>query len=278
MLMVNESTVKRWSDTGLIKCFKTPGGHRKFKFDNIAGFIQKYNYESNILNEKDIIGSGAKSNLSEAVFEKNFGVLCVYLELLLLKNFRKDVFKFLIFCYTNKISLVDIYDKIIKPVQHNIGNLWQINKIGIEQEHAASGLINDSITLLHEKIINKAKTGKIALCGCIQGEQHEIGIKCVKNVLETEGWEVYYTGADLPVQAFKNSIDSVKPHLVCLSVTIPNEQTGIIIKEIFEHSHKNNAKVILGGSGINRLNNLHDYCDYSAFNSADILSFINQVK
>ena len=276
--MVNESTVKRWSDTGLLKCFKTPGGHRKFKFDNVAEFIQKYHYESNLLNENNVIRTGEENNLTKAVFEKNFDVLCVYIEVLLLKNFREDVFKFLIFCYTNKISQVDIYDRIIKPVQHNIGSLWQENKIGIEQEHAASALILDSITMLNEKITKKGKNGRIAICSCIQEEQHEIGIKCVRNVLETEGWDVYYTGADLPAQAFKKSIDSVKPHLVCISVTKPNGQTGTILKDILAHSHKNNAKVILGGSGINHLNNLHDYCDYSAFNSADILSFINQIK
>jgi len=45
LLRANESTVKRWADSGKLKCFKTPGGHRKFPPWHVAEFITKYRYE-----------------------------------------------------------------------------------------------------------------------------------------------------------------------------------------------------------------------------------------
>ena len=41
VLGVNESTVRRWADAGQIRCFRTPGGHRRFSerdlFDMVEG-------------------------------------------------------------------------------------------------------------------------------------------------------------------------------------------------------------------------------------------------
>ena len=45
LLRANESTVKRWADSGILKCFKTPGGHRKFPPWHVAEFVAKYRYE-----------------------------------------------------------------------------------------------------------------------------------------------------------------------------------------------------------------------------------------
>jgi len=40
-LMVSESTIKRWSDDGAIKCIRSPGGHRKFTVANVAGLPEQ---------------------------------------------------------------------------------------------------------------------------------------------------------------------------------------------------------------------------------------------
>ena len=46
LLHVDESTVKRWADRGLIRCYRTPGGHRKFTSQQIRDFIRQYRYEA----------------------------------------------------------------------------------------------------------------------------------------------------------------------------------------------------------------------------------------
>jgi excisionase family DNA binding protein len=45
MFRVGKSTIKRWTDEGKLKCFRTPGGHRKFKATYIEEFIQTYHFD-----------------------------------------------------------------------------------------------------------------------------------------------------------------------------------------------------------------------------------------
>src|SRR5437868_10720257 len=45
LLGVGEATVKRWADAGEIECFRTPGGHRKFRLRDVTAFVQKRNFE-----------------------------------------------------------------------------------------------------------------------------------------------------------------------------------------------------------------------------------------
>lgn len=42
---VNESTIKRWADSGKIRCFRTVGKHRKFPFEAISEFAARYHME-----------------------------------------------------------------------------------------------------------------------------------------------------------------------------------------------------------------------------------------
>jgi excisionase family DNA binding protein len=49
MLHVGKSTVKRWSDEGKLKCFRTPGGHRKFRFSSVQEFIEMYQYNVSLI-------------------------------------------------------------------------------------------------------------------------------------------------------------------------------------------------------------------------------------
>ena len=41
----DESTIKRWANGGKLRCFKTPGGHRKFTPQHVIEFINAYQYE-----------------------------------------------------------------------------------------------------------------------------------------------------------------------------------------------------------------------------------------
>ncbi|MXZ45745.1 MAG: helix-turn-helix domain-containing protein [Chloroflexi bacterium] len=40
ILGVNESTVRRWADSGEIRCFRTPGGHRRFAEEDLFTLIR----------------------------------------------------------------------------------------------------------------------------------------------------------------------------------------------------------------------------------------------
>lgn len=41
ILGVNESTVRRWADSGEIRCFRTPGGHRRFAEGDLYAMTER---------------------------------------------------------------------------------------------------------------------------------------------------------------------------------------------------------------------------------------------
>ncbi len=45
MLGVDASTVKRWTDSGKLQCFRTIGGHRRFSLIQVKEFIAEYHLE-----------------------------------------------------------------------------------------------------------------------------------------------------------------------------------------------------------------------------------------
>lgn len=46
VLGVSEATVKRWADAGLLRCFRTRGGHRKFRLRDLRAFLSDEQQQS----------------------------------------------------------------------------------------------------------------------------------------------------------------------------------------------------------------------------------------
>jgi excisionase family DNA binding protein len=38
---VNESTIKRWADSGKLRCFRTVGRHRRFPVEMVTEFVRE---------------------------------------------------------------------------------------------------------------------------------------------------------------------------------------------------------------------------------------------
>jgi len=225
MLKVNESTVKRWTDKGTLKCIKTPGGHRKYKMKDVVSFMDQFEYDITDL----VVPTKAQTkkiavSTDYAILTKNFASLANFFLESALEGIRENTFQLLSLLYTNRISQIEIFDKIIFPAFHDIGIKWMKKEIGVEQEHIASNTALHAILRLQDNINKKPNHGLIALCGCIEDEYHEMGITCVANALEVNGWTTYYLGANVPTSSFVDAIVQYSPDVVCISSTIPKTQ------------------------------------------------------
>jgi excisionase family DNA binding protein len=41
MFAVDVKTVSRWARAGKLSCVRTPGGHRRFDYDEVAGYLNR---------------------------------------------------------------------------------------------------------------------------------------------------------------------------------------------------------------------------------------------
>ena len=257
-LRVNESTVKRWADSGLLNCIKTPGGHRKFKIEDLKLLAKRYDYETSYLSLADDM-----TDLQQNILNRKYKPIIKNLQKNILKGNVNITYKLLYTLYINNSSLEEIFDGVVYECMRNIGLLWQNKVIGVENEHIAS---NTTLTALHQlnTVIQKNEQSKgLAICAGFQDEFHEIGLLCVKIFLEYHGWKVLYPGINLPYKSLIQLVDKNKPLLVCLSATyIKNvRQFEKQIKNLKKRVEKYGGVLYIGGGNVNIIKGLDINCN-----------------
>lgn len=278
MLKVNESTVKRWTDKGSLRCIKTPGGHRKYKMKDVVAFMDTFAYDvTDLLVPSDKQQSKVNVSTDYAVLTKDFPALADIFFSTVLEGNREHTFQYLNFLYSNRISQSDIYDKIVFPSFSKIGMQWVTGTLGIEQEHLASNTALHAIIKLQDHVAKKPKHGGIALCGCLEHEYHELGITCVNNILDSNGWTTYFLGTNLPTESFVDAIEQYIPSIVCVSTTTPKSKKQLQqdCASLYDTTQIINAKLIVGGIASGDAVKKKLTADYIPGSIAELMEYVN---
>ena len=271
-LGVNESSVKRWADNGMLGCYRTPGGHRKFKKNDIMLFSRKYSYE---------LKHNAFSNQETATLQKHtfdFEKINNVLLTKLLKGSDDQILDYLYSLHISGLGVIDLYDSVIGRTMKMIGEMWENKDVTIEQEHISSNKMTKAIIRLHERIESKLSNGLTAFCGCLEKEYHELPLLSVNNALQYNGWKTFYAGVNLPVKSFLSGIEMYKPDMVCLSATIINDRTKFQkdVNKIYTVSKAAGAALIIGGFAANKYANVKGICDASILSVAELLNYTKE--
>jgi methanogenic corrinoid protein MtbC1 len=118
------------------------------------------------------------------------------------------------------VSIQDCYLEIIQPVQQEVGRLWHNSEISVGMEHYVTSASQVIMSQFYPSIMNHDKTGKSLLTACISGEQHELGLRMVADLMELEGWDTYFLGSNTPLFTIPQLAISKKVNLLAISVTL----------------------------------------------------------
>ncbi len=117
---------------------------------------------------------------------------------------------------------VSIFERTIGPALTRIGDLWHAGKITIAHEHLASqtiaGTLNDLLRLTQP--VDGARRVVLA---CFAEEDHQLGLYGVALRFAAWGFRGVMIGARTPPAALGRVVESIRPDLVALSVTVPPE-------------------------------------------------------
>ena len=96
-----------------------------------------------------------------------------------------------------------------------IGDLWQENRVSVQQEHFASGLAMRRLDAL--LIATPPPTrNQILLIGCPPGEWHVFTPLLLALFLRRRGFPLIYLGGNVPAPRFADTVKNVKADLVIL--------------------------------------------------------------
>jgi len=97
-----------------------------------------------------------------------------------------------------------LYDLVVGPAMHRIGQLWAAGEIGVAHEHLATQITTRVLVLAHELAGLPAQRAQhTAIFATVEGEQHVLALDMAAKLLESSGYKVLMLGADLPTSALR---------------------------------------------------------------------------
>ncbi|HKH65492.1 MAG TPA: cobalamin-dependent protein [Solirubrobacterales bacterium] len=126
------------------------------------------------------------------------------------------------------MTIPELYQRVIAPAMHEVGELWSKGALTVADEHLATSLTHRVLAALRPPVWvgvgseddSSVSKGRVILAA-VEGEQHVLGLRMAADVLEDAGFETIYLGADVPVGALLQALDSLAPDLLALSATMP---------------------------------------------------------
>ncbi len=150
-------------------------------------------------------------------------------------------------------ELQDFYLHIIQPSMYAIGMMWEKAEISVAQEHLASAIVGRVMASISmEKSVNIKEKGR-AIVTASPNEFHEIGAWMIADVLEHDGWDIRYLGANMPKDDLLLFIRTFIPDVLAISVTMPFNLNYAkdVITQLKGENRLKNIKVMVGGRVFN---------------------------
>ncbi|MGM0652516.1 MAG: cobalamin B12-binding domain-containing protein [Bacillota bacterium] len=146
-------------------------------------------------------------------------------------------------------DLTNFYLYVIQPALYDIGLQWEKGHISVAQEHLASAIVTRVMSSLYPRFaVIEQNKGK-AIVSAAPNEFHEIGPRMVADLLEIDGWDVDYTGANVPAPDLVSMAVETKPFFIAISIGMPFniDQANDLIRQIKAEKALNRTKIMLGG-------------------------------
>jgi methanogenic corrinoid protein MtbC1 len=155
-------------------------------------------------------------------------------------------------------SMAAIYLEIFQASQYELGRRWHDGTISVAEEHYCSAATQVIMSQIQGMVPAAPRNGRRLVAAAVEGDFHEIGIRMIAELLELDGWDSYFLGANCPPASVVSALLGRQAGLLCLSVTVPYnlialESTILLAREA---TPEGGVKIMVGGSPFNTLPDL----------------------
>ena len=113
---------------------------------------------------------------------------------------------------------------VLLPLFVRVGDMWELGRIGIAQEHFASSLVRRRLGAL--SLTWGVGTGPVAVLACPPGEFHDIVLLSFGVLLGRAGWRIRYLGPDTPIHSLASAARLTQADAVVLACRRPTGFRG----------------------------------------------------
>ncbi len=245
---VSESTLKRWTDDGLIRATRTAGGHRRIPINEAIRFVRETQariVNPTILGLKDLeqvggelpVGTGEREEqLHQALVEGRAGRLRGLVTSLFVEG----------------VGVAELCDDLLTPCMHRIGELWRHSEEGIFVEHRATDLCVQALNTL-QGLIELSDDAPVAVGGGPSKDPYMLGTLMAATCLADAGIRAVNLGPDTPVASIVHAVDASNASLAWLSVSAPaTPGLGEQVSDLADELETRGGCLVVGGRNVNR--------------------------
>ncbi len=154
------------------------------------------------------------------------------------------------------LSVRDIYLHVFQPAQHEVGRLWQMNRLSVAQEHYCTAATQLIMSQLYPYLFASERKGHTLVATCVSGDLHEIGVRMVSDFLEMEGWDTFYLGANTPTSSLLQILAQRRADVLAVSATLTSHVRAVaeLIRAVREGQageEGREVKIMVGGYPFN---------------------------
>lgn len=254
LLSVHASTVKRWCNEAELTFDKTEGGHRRIHLNDVLELANSRglsSYLSTFSPYESHVWSAVQTAVNEGDFSRIHALAMGWLHRGHLRRIGELFFEL---GRHSEITFPEFCDRGLRGFMIEIGETWRSGRLRVGEEHMVTEALVETLFRLRPELGRSAPEGEgaapIAIVGSMEGDRHHIGALCGRLLLERAGWDVYYLGADVPVEDFAAIQNSRQAELVCVSFAPPNTAADMkrcirILSEFYDEDKP--FTLVLGG-------------------------------
>jgi MerR family transcriptional regulator, light-induced transcriptional regulator len=141
-----------------------------------------------------------------------------------------------------------IAEDLLVPALGQIGRLWENDRIGASTEHLATEITRYVIYRLFDSSPRKQSVPFSAVLACVPGDEHDIGIDLMANLLRNDGWSLSFIGRGSPHQDLLETVAGARPDVVILSVSLVSHLPAAHTLIVDLREKIPGIRIILGGA------------------------------
>lgn len=221
-LGVAVSTLKRWADEGRVRCVRTPGGHRRFRIQDLPNF--------EVVDDKLAVSNPLAD---------------------LLLSDRGP--------HATRGALLELRDRSgswaaagpeIGAALAALGDMWINGRISVHEEHHASERLSRALSWCSDTI-SVATNAPQCLLVVPPSELHTLGLSLLEPCLLERGWRTRWVGKRTPTVEVVRCLRDRHPGAIAASASVVSEarQLADFVDAVQPVAAEVGAILLLGGSG-----------------------------
>lgn len=143
--------------------------------------------------------------------------------------------------------------RVLQPAMYEIGRLWETGRASVAQEHLASAICGRLLAEFYPRLFKAPPTRGPIVITAAPNEFHELGARMTADLLELDGWDTRFLGANTPIDSLVDLLLSSRPRClgVSLCLALHVDRFEALLKAVRDREELSGLRILGGGRILN---------------------------